>query len=269
MSRPRSSRRVPFGLFAFQDIIMAVTGIMLLFTLLLAVHLSQRSPPEPVLATQQMLQDSRQITSEIQQQLSDLQSNYQTGQETASDIAGFTEPQLKRECEDLQSEIERIDSDLESAGHDQTVTTERLEDISSAYIDRQQDFEEIESINEKIEDIEGELSHLIGSDEIIFSHSGLEGRRVWLAVIEGSKCRIKPLDFEGNATVVRASQPGTMAKRFLNWINGNLSRQEDYLLILVRPSGIEVFDALAPDMRTIRLQYGVDLLGEEQSVAGF
>ena len=56
MSR-RRRRSAPFSLFAFQDIITSVTGIMLVITMLLALELLERTDVAPPQATAAISKD--------------------------------------------------------------------------------------------------------------------------------------------------------------------------------------------------------------------
>lgn len=106
MSR-RGQNGVAFSLFAFQDIITSVTGIMILVTLILALELLQQMEASPSQRTKEVVQDIDSTVTSVteldaavarnQARIADLQDRLTQGAGRIGDVAGFDQRAVQQE----------------------------------------------------------------------------------------------------------------------------------------------------------------------------
>ena len=112
MSRKRRKSATTFSLFAFQDIITAVTGIVVLITLFLAIELMERSEGTPTSQTQAQSKQTQQSIEQMQQQIAMLEKQIGEKESGLSDLPTTDIQVLKSVLNDSTNALSKINEEI-------------------------------------------------------------------------------------------------------------------------------------------------------------
>ena len=264
MSR-RGRSRAAFSLFAFQDIITSVTGIMVLITLILAVELLTRSENAPAKASERIIEEVEQTYAQIESAAAEneamiekLKARLQKGQQDVNDMSQYDSSEIAQKLKDAQAvgdqlrrENSKLQTEMKRAKDRQREIESKWENISS---------------DKPIRDIETEtakkaeqLEKLRKNNMRIFKPAKGESRQAW--IVEVSNGRILVAQYGKQGKPQQFSSSGA----FRSWAN-NRSNKSDYFVVLVKSDGVPLYDEIFPWMRYEK-RFGVitDLLSMDQS----
>ncbi len=262
MNRRRKYYGPAISLFAFQDIITAVCGILIVMVLLLAIELtshtsrptSQSSPDFEALEAS--LEDIKKRRDELQSQV-----NSQTETVTAS----VSRPVATIEVEITQLRMRK--TVLESRIKDAAARTRLLDDdqaaARSAQEARSEDLERLEELNREKDLLEDSLQEEQADNRPIFRFPDGRSRNGWIAVIDNSSATLAPLG--------RAERPEKvpLGSNALESLSDFLTQHgAEYVLVLFRPSGTnhDLLDELQIGGLQGGCDVGIDLISEQQTI---
>lgn len=262
MNRRRKSHGPAVSLFAFQDIITAVCGILIVMVLLLAMELAShtsRSPSQPspdFEALETSLEDIKKRRDELQKQV-DAQAE--------SVSAAISRPVAAIEAEITQLRMRK--TLLENRIKNAAARAERLDEeqsaTRSAREDRVEDLERLEELNREKDLLEDSLQEEQTETRPIFRFPDGRSRNGWIAVVDSRSAMLAPLG--------RAEPPQKLllGSRPLESLNEFLTQQDaEYVLVLFRPSGTDhdLLDDLQTKGRHRGYDVGIDLISEQQTI---
>lgn len=279
---PRRGRRnSPFSLFSFQDIITSVTAILILIVLILSLELVTRksrdaaaSPAMTRASLEESITDLEKLAARLEQKaaMPSAAARRRAVAEIDRDIR-ITLDQIEAAKGDLET-AERINDAAQSEAR---VAATRLEAARS-------DAAEAERRATEAEDIAGEAARVAAANErdrqhleaererrrdkpspgteLVFNAPPDDGRQPWLLEVSVDGCAALAL----GTGMVQALGPETgPGSPFSVWAD-SLRTAEHYVLLLVRPSGTDRFDAVRSALRDRNITIGIDFIGEEQAV---
>lgn len=263
--RARSTPGASF--FAFQDIITAVSGVMIVIVLLLAVELMQRPEGEgrPSIAVRNQLvaaiDEAHQQRRRLTEQVAEADRQFRA-------LAAAPPRQLQARIDELEREIEEFKRQIERQRAQSDELTEQEQQVAAERFDAQADEEELQRIQAQIDDLEERIDRLRSSERPLYGlPRGFRGEG-WLVVVDAERIeaaslarRQRPIVFESSA----GSLDDGPAAPFLRWADLQDSGSS-YWLLLVRPDGVDVFDLLEPALRAQRLRYGFDLVAQDETI---
>lgn len=266
LSRRKKSSN-PFSLFAFQDIITSVCGIVVLITLLLALELSVRaltadaeSEGSDRRAYENMRADQEEfqkLTTRATEDLAQLLSD-------SGDYASLSVAQLRKQIENQQEE----NSNREQQ---KTDSEKRLEYAQARYaksVREQNDPQELEaekeSIRGEIQDAEREKKEAQDCGAIYYSRSPNPSEKPWLADLAKEKITVTPLFGDPSAKRQVFDERDKVAA-FLKWAKKRNARTE-YFVFLIRPSSEEFFKDICNSIRAAGFRIGIEFIGEYRLV---
>jgi regulator of replication initiation timing len=254
----RSKRESAFSLFAFQDIITAVTGIMLLITLLLTLELIGRQDrASQAAASQAISPDIVATEDEINQLASQVDALRKQHKEMVSVntlLAKYDDKQLSTELENTRrtntktsEEIEKLKKKLHSAVTEQEKVKES------------KDNEILKQLNEKIEKTKVKLKEIQKSSRIFVRTAESSSKTNWL--IEISKNGLKV------AQMGKVSVPNsfTEAYSFKRWLGGR-NNSSDHFVLLVKAGGISLYNEISVLLDHEGYSKGSDILQQADHV---
>lgn len=260
MSRRGNSVRLSF--FAFQDIITAVCGIVLVIVLLLALELN---PDSPSLSTpgdrgEAIVVDVEQLKA-LEVQLAALRSEATAFDETIRTASKLGPAELARAKTAAQQRLEEVEARKDSlAGEvsNAAYDADRLEGVIEA---REGDFATLASIESRNSDLEIELAEATSDERPIFVFPQGKSRDGWIVVVDRGKIRVAPI---GRAAPPQEF-PAALSdlSSFYRWASG---QSKDYLLVLCRPSGWEPFGEIQHRFETSGRPFGYDLISESTPI---
>ena len=267
--------------FAFADIITAVSGVLIFVALLLATDLGQPTDSRSQAANsaiEQRLQETFAQQVEVDAQNHRLQELLATA-DTAPDL------------EKLQTDITRLRSQLSEEQKKQAALAGQMADSQAAIAARdkvlgltdlkatvQRVVQEAESIARQDAKARSEMGNL--DQQVAKTQSKLlklrqrEGQ-LWLipdksattkepilVIVAGAGVTIERFDHPDQRKQLEKSDVDTVFKSYLR----SAKALDQYVVFLVRPSGIEIFQDLVKSARDMGFDVGFDALEEDRQI---
>ena len=266
--------------FAFADIITAVSGVLIFVALLLATDLGRPSgrSSQANSAIEQRLQETLAQQMEVDEQNHRLQGLF-----AAADSAPDVET-LKAEIARLHSELSEeqkkeaaldgamADSQAAIATRDKTLgltdlkaTVDNL--IQEAKSIAGKDIEardEMDGLEQKVASTESQLLKLRQRDGQVWliPEKNMTTKEPILVTVAGTGITIDRFDHPDQRRQADAGGAGSLLQSYL----GTANKLDQYVVFLVRPSGIALFQDLVQSARKTEFDVGFDALEEDRQV---
>lgn len=259
MARARQSRDANVSFFAFQDIITAVTGILILIVILMVLMLRQPGVIEKIQTEPVETRTLEEIESLISQALIKIRELALIDLPAADE----TEASVLASIEELQAQVEEetdplrmaLLSDVESAAAELETLKENLVALEEKQV----------SLNESITEAKESVSERASIVE-----ENKSGDQVWLKMDSSDKEPIiVELDHQGavlrdrNAPDVSKRMPSSTMVTELRSIAREIDGLESYFVFFIRPSGAGFLDPLQEMLREEGIDLGFRPLSEE------
>ncbi len=266
MRRSRSNGPT-ISLFAFQDIITSVCGILLFVTLLLAVELSQRTEGRPDLPIEQVSDDLQAAVAEARAERDQLAGSTRRDAAALGLAAGRSLAEVEQEVRTLTGAIVGRERDVAEL-RDREQDAGRRQSEAEARAPQREDLERRRAdLETRIAEDERMLNEMKQQDRVVLDVSGVPGGVGWVVDLGPDSIQVAPID--------RAAPPRTFRPRLaitgnsaedqlVAWLDAEASGQ--YVLLLIRPGGHDRFDAIRDEFKTKGRPFGFDLIGARQTV---
>ncbi len=255
---PRRRRTSPkISLFAFQDIITSVTGIMVLITLLLALELLQRKEESPPVKTAEITEQIESSVEENRQQIEDLKQQLKQQGQQAVELARVDPTHLSRQITDTTRLTEAMQQELEELEQQQDATANRQQQAEQD-LDQREESKSLEQLLQEIAEHREKIEKITQSNRMIFNPDAGENKTPWLVEVQGNQIQTAP--------VGQAQRPEVFADvgEFRRWVSGRNPSRE-YFVLLVKPAGIDAFDDIRTFLQSKRFDVGYDVLAADQN----
>ena len=280
-SRLRSLNSTRVSFFAFQDIITCVSGILILVTLLLATELDRPAPSTGHEADPRL---ERELGETLRRQV-----QVDAGNRSLQGL--LAEAETAPAAEKLESDLARLRAELAEDTKRHASVAAQLAASQSALEARdrtlgltglkeqiQQVIQDADSVARQQAGVRAEMAALdarvAGVQSKLLKLREREGK-VWLIPDKASTTKEPILVTVGRtgAKMERFDQPGkakefgrSSARAGLESLLGQAKSGDQYVVFLVRPSGIDLFQDLAQLTRGKGFEVGFDALEEDREV---
>jgi hypothetical protein len=258
MSR-RRKRSAPFSLFAFQDIITSVTGIMLVITMLLALELLERTDAAPPRATAAISKDLQQVIATAEREIAGLEPQLQERGKRLVSAAAVSPALLRQQIGELEESIRRQRNLInESRQRDQrtharVVKARRQQQQSRKREDLLADLLRRSAAKRQ------QLRKLQQSNRLIFNPAPGNSKSPWLVEVSAARLLV------AESGVVGKPLAFSEVDAFLRWARQRDKRSE-YFVLLLKPDAIEWFRETRDGLEEAGFEIGFDLLSQGQTV---
>lgn len=251
----RKRASAPFSLFAFQDIITSVTGIILLITMMMAVELVRNlsraaaAPQED--KSSQVAKMLRQAVSESTSEMDRLQKILDETTTIRFDADSLRRrlAKLKAAAGELELQNEKIQSTQEKIDARKAQQSLEAKDLTP---------EAIEALAKEQEAIARQIAAMKESNRVIFNRPAGAAKAPWL--VELNETSIVAAEMG----LARPPQSFATADAFLQWVQDQ-DRDSRYFVLLVKPTTIETFSTIRKALQDRRFDVGYDLLPSDQT----
>ena len=259
--RRRRTPSAPFSLFAFQDIITSVTGIMILVTLLIAIDLVNRQADSPRVQTPRLNEAIREQLQRTRTAIARLSRQLQ------HDIRGVNRDALLKP-EVLKSKLKTLEQQNKQADRKSLHLAEvslrkqkQLQKIQQEQAKRSGDIAELRRLRKEIQQKKQKLAKLVQSNRLIYNPAAITNRAKipWLLELTGTTVRL--------ARMGRRAPPRTFSGEaaFEAWA-ANQTPSGNYFLVLFRPAATNAYQSVLDFLDEQGFQYGYDLIGGSKVV---
>lgn len=263
MARRRNDSS-PLSLFAFQDIITSVTGILVLLTLILALELTQSHPSSATAATARVESTTLETLEMVQERIDELQQTIQSKTRFSTELGKLDETTIANETRQIRSQLQSLEAETERMSRAAKHKVRERDRLAQKFDARHADRQQLRDLEEETRALTAEQAKISRSDRIFFRPGAHAGKRAWLVDVRAQRIVVAPVDnqeqqrhFEGpSATQLRAE--------FLQWAGARCHPARDYFVLLVRPGAVVLFDDVREQLRTKGYQVGIDVIGRDQ-----
>ncbi len=255
MSRKKSG--APFSLFAFQDAITSVCGVVVLVTLMLALSLTQRVTVESESSdvAKSKVEEVRALVEKLQNDLDELNAHVV---ETATiDTAG-----IGKSVSEVKAQLANAKKRLNGAQEESAKLDQKLKELETrkaSFADVEKRIEELKRLIEKRlkEAAEKAAEEFNSQESVVYAFSDSVREKPWY------------VEFSGSTIVVHGSADRSESKTFnspfafVKWASTRPSASE-YFVLIVRPSGARNFEFAVFELEKMHCRYGIDLIDESR-----
>lgn len=267
MPRRRSDPSISF--FAFQDVITAVTGIVIAVVLLLALELTSRtfaerpttdSEPTPQDALADLREDVQQAKAEVEQlqrQIADWAELLNSTEVTDATALRARLDELRDKNQSLRSRAEYLRQSLR----------ERARRLAGARIANSLEQRKLaaelaraearlDALERNNRELEQQIEDIRTAKRIFYRMPRGDVHTGWIGVVRRGTVELAPIG--------EAARPVTLSADAVADFIANRSNREPYVFLLVKPSGIETFHLFRSLLRKGGIAYGYDVIGDDQ-----
>lgn len=280
MSRRGRNREAAISLFSFQDIITSVTAIMILLVLILTLELITRTQQKGVAAAdRQVARDLRQAVEDMERRADALRAELADLQSSARQSATFSEEETRRReqeaaarAAELAEEIALLESRLRQAASARRQAEAALVDVPTLPPDASAEHvaamdaraQDIEEVNRRERERQRQAKAKPGDEAptLLFNRPEGEALRPRLVEVSGEGVAVMGRDGEEP----RLFRGLLAAAEFDRWLE-SLDPSKDYVVVILRPSGIGRYDKVLEAVKDAGLGVGAEMVGESMPVS--
>ena len=254
MSRRRKITEAPISLFSFQDLITSLSGILILIVLIMSIQMAveQAGNPEPASSAQSDV-------AALQQEVADKRAQLTKYHADQSSLA--SQDVLENAKSSMQAEREHawLEDQLLSAESYKEELSKRISLLRG----------QATSASNKIHEVQIDLDQLRAAHALAIEQSRLffipeKGSLKTPVLVECSDTIIRVGYIDRNDPPV--SIPASAPAEFLRHLKG-LSPENDYIVFMIKPSGLQTYSVLREVATTRGFEVGYDALEEGHSIA--
>lgn len=259
MSRRKRNNNTRFSLFAFQDIITCVMGIMLLLTLLLCLQITAEVASAEQSSAAEMVRQMQQQAAALSAEVAELEQSVDE-QLTLLNSGAINDAELLRNRSlTLDRENQLATEDLralwQQSADDEAVLT-RLQAQESERIQQQQQTESLQQQNQLLQ---SQLEQLKAGDRIVYNAHDSNSKTCWLVELEDTSTMAV-------AELGKTQKPQTFStlQDLTNWISGR-HQTGAVFMFLVKPAAADLLEPLTEELRQQKVSFGFDLMAQEKT----
>jgi hypothetical protein len=262
----RRRKSSPFSLFSFQDIVTSVTAVVILLTLILTLELITRQPTSAAEQLDRSVAALRAALEQADQERRSLEDRLQQQASRTLEYASTTPELIQRDLEQTNEQIRQLRQELEHLRKRQIAVKRQENAIQARSLDHNIHRKELEDLKAQAAAAESERSQIIKGNQLIFNPPLGAPKRPWLVDVSADSIVVLSFDQDGERHEFRSRLLNTCADQMIAWARRNCNAQEEYFVLLVRPSGIENADNLRDTLTRRGFDIGRDVLGATQNV---
>lgn len=256
MPRPSRYRRSPpVSLFAFQDIIAAVTGVMLLATMLLMLELVTRTFAASAPPQEQTIDPDAAVFVELTTRRDELLKQIAESV-TKSSPAIVTQTQL----DVLETELNRL---RKKTGELNQRSAEAQDTIEKLGAQQQAEAEATETRTQELAETKEKLDIALSRTQVTLLDGDRPSKQAWFLLCEAQRITVATVSTERELNP-RPDLPRDVAG-VLEWAQ-ELNQDENVFVLLVRSDGVAQFETLQRALRAKNFEVGWDLTTPELAV---
>ena len=252
----RGARDNQSSLFAFQDVMAGLIGIVFFVVLLMSLDMVEGASQPMQTVDAEVLEKLRAELDVKQAELDALQGEVESLTDRLNAATDFSPVLLRRQIAELEAGIEAVEAMIEAVeARLGSVLVER-ELVEAKTTDRAR---EVRALQDEL-DLLGDASNVERANVKFLVGSGVR-QTAWLVEITEDQLTVGSQ--EGDiACVFRGGTPQQRADDFFNWAR-RFSRTDYYFVLVTKPSGFEQSVELRTRLMASRYHIGMDYLPEQ------
>ena len=259
------------SLFAFQDVMASLIGIIFFVVLLMALDIVEQAaptsppvdgPPRPdVAALKEELKPLKEQRDQIEKELARLT-------ESLNIVSGSSDSDLAKEINALYNHILLLHEELKQAedrlAHTDTMCQKTETSVASTKTKASELDEALRrarAIVETLRQRNAKASRSAAGVTYLVDDTATR-QKPWLVEVTGKSIRVAPHDDSGAVLTFSAQSMAARQKQFLAWTQSR-SSSTYYFVLLAKPSGLSQIFGLKKELKRRGYSLGEDLLPED------
>jgi hypothetical protein len=248
----RRTNEVPFTLFAFQDIITSVTGIMLLVTLMLMLDLLSRTEKSAPVVTEKVADEIESATQSDKREIATLREQLKRSELTL----GMNATEIARKISDLEASLSLIREDRQRSERLRATTDQQRKEVEEKSLSREITATKLQNLREQIRTVSRELEKMRQRNRVIYHTAPGTHSKSWLLELDRDQISVAEVGRKSPPIVFR------QLEGLLEWANQR-NPKSDLFVMLVKPTSITLFDQLKEQLTSKGFSLGYDLLAAD------
>ena len=263
----RRKQRTNVSLFAFQDIITSVMGILILVVLLLSVlvtqtveHQARASESVPSEAA-----PSNEEISDFRRQVESMQSQLDGSLEMLNEIASLeSKEQIQRKIQEQEMRLDTLNRSISSSRSTavQLQSEVTVEEGKLAAMAESLGVKNLQSYRDQLQD---EIELLTSNRRMMFNFRNLSGKTAWIVDVSSKGLQIAEIGVNQAPLVIQHQSPSRIAADFSIWLN-NKDPQTTHVVLAVKPNAVNLFDEVKELIDGTATTVGIELLPEDVQI---
>jgi hypothetical protein len=253
-----------FSLFAFQDIITSVTGVMTLVTLMLAVELVKRRPsPKDPGAIESAVAQAQLDLAAVDNEVAALQSLTELNKSFIDEVASLPPSEIARSEAELTGLVNELDEALRELRATETVVQGRLaSNVARVGGLSEASLKQLEAESDKLLE---QLETIRSSNRIVYNPNPRSHKSAWLIDFQKDRIQVtKPGQAQPPITFQAEGDPRRVSE-LLAWARLK-DKTSEYFVLLVRPESVTIYQNAYDELNELGFDLGFDLLGSDAQV---
>lgn len=255
----RSSGQPAFSLFAFQDIITSVTGIMILVTLMLAIELLTRTEASPAAQTVEQVETVETSIAEMEEEIERIKEQISRSNEAVENLPSLDRATLDRMLKEAEDATAQLRDDVDALNKQLATKQNELAEVQREDAAVRSDEEkEIADLKAQIDETQVRLDEIEDSDQVFFTH-GIQGKETWVVEVTSQGFMAAQIGEK------RPAKRFNTVQTFDDWFS-TLSANSSGFYFFVKPSGVVFFNAVQRSIGRQGFEFGFDVIPENKKV---
>ncbi|MEZ6040017.1 MAG: hypothetical protein R3C20_05900 [Planctomycetaceae bacterium] len=262
MSRRQRSGTTAISLFAFQDIITCVMGIMLLLTLMMSLQIAVAGVPQTSPEIQQLLDSMQAEADQLEQAVAESVASVQSQTDMLKSGALLDPKVLTDSVTAMQNEISTTEAELQRLNQLTIAAESELRQSQSEFQRRSAEVLHIGELKLENEILQQEIEKITSGQRVIYNAHDAQSANCWLVELTSpSDIKVAQIGQE------QSFQSFPNVSELTRWIDTK-SKLGDSFMLLVKPDSAPEFEFLTETMHESNSSFGFDLLPQQSFVLG-
>jgi len=256
----RRSSESPVSFFSFQDLMTGTIGVMILIALILVLWLTEVVESVEAYVAREPTQESDELAT-LRSEVMTLELSFARQTMAVESITDTTEMHPDRRLAQLRLRLRTLYEEIEARKEEIAEKTAELRTMVEGEYSDESATTESRHLQQQLEQLEATLEERRRSDRLVYIAS--QSFALQPLLIEMSSGAIRVSGTSDAETVIEFTDEelALRLERALAWLEG-FSDEEFYCLLLLKPSGLPLYEQLRAALVEKGFQIGVDLMPE-------
>lgn len=255
----RRAHGTAFSLFAFQDIITSVMGIMVLVTLILALELVTAKTHSPAVQTVDHTESIQETIAQLEAEIQRLEKLIQQKANIVTDAPSLDAKTLEQRTERMQEDIQRLQQEVSDKNRELAQRRSQLEKTKNKdAVDGRGEQQELDELAKRIAQLKEEIQETKSEDRLFFS-DGVKDKTTYIVEVSPGGLTAAQIGISAAPTAFRGIAD------FQRWLT-TLDAQDSAIYFVVKPKGSLLFEQASDIVRKQRIDFGYTTAATRQKV---
>lgn len=263
MRRRRDTCSMASSLFAFQDVMASLIGVLFFIVLFMSLDIVERQIPaaqagEGAASPQDPLAALKEKLSQLEAEKRALEEQIAGTTEQLNVVSSQSDQELAESIQKLHGRMQYVIEKTRGAG---TALAEQEKALAQSRKEIQTRRARLEQLDREIEKLQAQVRAAGNVPRVAYVIDRPPGLEPWLVEVSGGSIRIAPKDGSSSVMSFAAGSDKNRTDQFLSWAK-SLDASKYYFVILMKPSGCEQAMSLLQILKKAGYKCGSDLLPE-------